>query len=412
MVASRALKNNLQTNCWICVLLSSFSICFAVTFAASAVSAQAHSLDNAGLNGPLPADIESREWRISPPAEDQSQTWPHHGLAQRPEPYMTFENGTIWGSPGCGVFSGTYRRSGDQLTLSVQWADDQKSACDPNDRRDIAQILSAIAKVRRIHVQPDYWHDDALLLNDEKGVTKIDLSPMQTGKDLYEVRDTFWHLKNLEGSRAELSGAIVEIKERDITFSLPSYVISFPFEYKLAGLEFYPAWSWGGKIEGRKSVEDRQFERVLHKIASYQRLQGDLAFLDKDRQPIMLLSSFPQTGIENRRWRIAKYGGDSAAQGDEDGLTLATERADITFVNGGVDGSPGCGGWVGSYRLSGDQLTVQASEVLAGACHARESAQSYLVVKAFKGDLRIEQGDDRILLRNTRGDAQILLLPF
>jgi heat shock protein HslJ len=394
------------------MLLSSLPICLSIAFAATAVRAQAPALVHAGRNGPLPADIESREWRISPPAEDQSQTWPHHGLVQRPEPYMTFENGKIGGSPGCGVFSGTYRRSGAQLTLSVQWADDQRSTCDPDVRKDIAQILSATAKVRRIHVQPEYWHDDALLLNDGKGVTVIDLTPMQTGKDLYEVRDTFWHLKKLEGSRAELSGAVVEIKERDITFSLPSYFISLPFEHKLAGLEFHPAWSWGGKIQGRKSIEDRQFERVLHKIASYERLQGDLAFLDKDRQPIMVLGSLPQTGIENRRWRIAKYRSDSAAQRDRDGLTLATERADITFVNGDVDGSPGCGGWVGSYKLFGDQLTVQASAALAGACHARESAQSDLIVKAFKGDLRIEQGDDRILLRNKSGDAQILLLPF
>jgi len=126
----------------------------------------------------------------------------------------------------------------------------------------------------------------------------------------------------------------------------------------------------------------------------------------------MVLGSLPQTGIENRRWRIAKYRSDSAAQRDRDGLTLATERADITIVNGDVDGSPGCGGWVGSYKLFGDQMTVQASAALAGACHARESAQSDLIVKAFKGDLRIEQGDDRILLRNKSGDAQILLLPF
>lgn len=394
------------------MLLSSVPICLAVAIAATVVRAQAPALVHARRNGPLPADIESREWRISPPAEDPSQTWPHHGLVQRPEPYLTFENGAIGGSPGCGVFSGTYRRSGALLTLSVQWADDQKSTCDPDDRKDIAQILSAIAKVRRIHVQPAYWHDDALLLNDGKGVTKIDLTSMQTGKDLYEVRDTFWHLKSLEGSRAELSGAVVEINERDVTFSLPSFFISFPFEHKLAGLEFYPAWSWGGRIRGRKSIEDRQFERVLHKIASYERLQGDLAFLDKDRQPIMVLGSLPQTGIENRRWRIAKYRGDSAAQRDKDGLTLATESADVTFVNGDVDGSPGCGVWVGSYKSSGDQLTVQAGVGLAGACYPRQEAQSVLVVKDFNGDLRIEQGDDQILLRNKSGDAQVLLLPF
>ena len=65
-------------------------------------------------------------------------------------------------------------------------------------------------------------------------------------------------------------------------------------------------------------------------------------------------------GIENRRWRIAKYRGDDTQKGDEQGLVNAAKTAEITFSKGRIRGSKTCGGLVGTYTLAGDRLTVQA----------------------------------------------------
>jgi heat shock protein HslJ len=92
-------------------------------------------------------------------------------------------------------------------------------------------------------------------------------------------------------------------------------------------------------------------------------------------------------------------------------LIDATEPAEITFLHGRVEGSPGCGAWEGTYKVSGDHVTVQAGWVLAGFCYPAGFAQDRLVEDAFKGDLRIEEKGDHILLRDGHGNARILLVP-
>ncbi len=117
-------------------------------------------------------------------------------------------------------------------------------------------------------------------------------------------------------------------------------------------------------------------------------------------------------GIENRRWRIAKYRGDGTQKSDEQGLIDAAKTAEITFAKGHIHGSPGCGALVGTYSLSGDRLIMQADFVLAGLCPREESVQNQLTLTALKGDLRIEEKDDQILLRDTSRKARVLLVPY
>jgi hypothetical protein len=45
---------------------------------------------------------------------------------------------------------------------------------------------------------------------------------------------------------------------------------------------------------------------------------------------------------------------------------------------------------VGTYKLAGGQLTVEADVVLAGFCPSEEWSQSRLVVNVFRGELTIE----------------------
>ena len=126
-------------------------------------------------------------------------------------------------------------------------------------------------------------------------------------------------------------------------------------------------------------------------------------------------SAFAKTvpsGIENRRWRIAKYRGDSTQKGDEQGLINAAKTAEITFSKGRIRGSPTCGALVGTYTPSGDQLTVHADVLIAGFCPPDQLAQNLLVVDAFKGELRIEQKGEHVLLRDKDGKARLLLVPY
>jgi len=253
-------------------------------------------------------------------------------------------------------------------------------------------------------------------LKDSKGSTQITLSPMQPGKDLSELQDSFWHLATLQGSQADLSEVSIDIGEGKINFSAVSYFASFPFRYKLAGVKFFPAWSHTISSNDSESQRDMElanlFENTLHKISSYDLSQGSLTFLGNDRKALIVLTSLRQLGIENRRWRIAKYRGDGNQHSDEEGLVDATESADITFLHGRVEGSPGCGAWVGTYKVSGHHVTVNAQWMLAGKCYPAGFAQDRLVESAFQGELQVEENGDHILLRDMSRKARISLMPY
>jgi heat shock protein HslJ len=240
-------------------------------------------------------------------------------------------------------------------------------------------------------------------------------SRTRPGKDLSELQDTFWHLTELQGTHSDLSDVVIDIVRYGITFTAPRYFRSFPFEYKTTTrLKVYPASAYSDVTKGNTSQWQiaKQFEKGLYVIRFYDLHDGRLTFLSEDRHPIMVLQSLRQEGIKNRRWRIAKYRDDAGQQTDDQRLVDARGIPEITFLNGLVFGSPTCGGWTGGYKLSGKQLTVVADFILAGYCPPEEGSGSLAVVKAFNGELSIEEAEDQVLLRDKDGRARVRLVPF
>jgi heat shock protein HslJ len=131
---------------------------------------------------------------------------------------------------------------------------------------------------------------------------------------------------------------------------------------------------------------------------------------ENTEQPIHKPTSLEIFSIENHRWRIAKYRADDGQQTDKDGLIDAW--AEITFQGSSVSGSPPCGGWGGSYKLSGRRIDVDVNVILLGLCPPETWSQSLAIVKAFKGELSIEKAGDEILLRGKDGRARVRLVPI
>jgi heat shock protein HslJ len=133
---------------------------------------------------------------------------------------------------------------------------------------------------------------------------------------------------------------------------------------------------------------------------------------ENTKQPIHKPTSLEFFSIENRRWRIAKYRADDGQQTDKDGLIDAWRTAEVTFLGGNVYGSPTCGAWGGTYKLSGRRMAVDADVSLLGFCPPEMWSQSLAVVKAFKGELSIEKAGDEILLLGQDGRARVRLVPI
>ena len=363
-----------------------------------------------------PADLEDHSWLMSPASWNEPQQWPTYGAIPKPAPYIGFAGGTISGSTGCGRLTGTYHRSESRLTVAPVWSDDQERPCDEADRRDASRILGSLQEVRSINMEPEYSHEDVLLLQDANGETKVRLGPFRPGNDLSELHDTFWRVVSLQGADPVPEAAIVNIGERSIEISTPSCFSSFPYGFKLSGLQFFPAFQRSTHTENSRFERDRRvtesFEALLGRIKTYRSKDNTLTFFDGGGQALMVLRAIHSTGIENQRWRIAKYRAVSYPPTGGAGLIEARERADITFLNGDIEGSSGCGGWVGSYTITGIVIAIRADAVLAGMCSGSGFNQGWLVKEAINGEMKIENDGGRVLLTNSSGQAQVLLVPY
>jgi heat shock protein HslJ len=118
----------------------------------------------------------------------------------------------------------------------------------------------------------------------------------------------------------------------------------------------------------------------------------------------MSLTRITTNGLENRDWSIAQYS-------DGTPLVAAGDTARVSFMNGRLDGSPGCGALFGMYRPSGTRLTSRVSVILGGYCPDDVMRQSNAVVDALAGERFVEPQGDGIALRDERGTIRIILKP-
>jgi heat shock protein HslJ len=230
------------------------------------------------------------------------------------------------------------------------------------------------------------------------------------------LRDSFWRVTAVQGSAADLADITARIlivtpdgANGTITFSTPSWLLALPFSYDGTNLTFGPAFARTGHAD-QGTQFDTAFERALSETCCYDLRDGLLTFANQMRKPTVVLSAIPQQGFENRRWHIIKYRGKGSHQTDD--LIEVEHPADVTFMNGRVDGLAGCGGWTGTYSLDGNVLTTDVGTILAGRCSSSELEEQYWLEKDLKGKSRIEQSGTNLLLRAGDGGALLLLAPF
>jgi len=237
-------------------------------------------------------------------------------------------------------------------------------------------------------------------------------------EDVFELHDTFWHLKELQGLNGSFSEIVVAIlsspqsvneEQGLVVFSTPSYSGSFPLYRSPTQLKFYP--NYGYKSSPERKIEET-FGVNLQKSSCYKLHDGLLTFMDSEQHPLIVLSTFKQTGIENQNWKIAKYRRLGSKESQKDVLVNAQVQGNIVFMNGHVYGGPGCGGWAGRYSISGNILTFNGGIILAGLCFGNQWAQGPGFEREIQGDRLIKKEGDHILLTDKDGRTMLQLVPF
>jgi hypothetical protein len=147
---------------------------------------------SASAVAPLSKELEGHLWRIDGVAfeatarrRSNDNIYAHGDDGS--EAYLTFENGEIGGSLGCGQLTGRYSLSDDSVQISISWTNERYSI---EFRMRTNEVISAL----RGAVHLERGGDDAFHLFDEQKTYFIRLELLSPGFDLSEFRRTFWQL--------------------------------------------------------------------------------------------------------------------------------------------------------------------------------------------------------------------------
>ena len=231
---------------------------------------------------------------------------------------------------------------------------------------------------------------------------------------------TFWRLNSIPGEPAVTEDTVVEIEFDTIFLSVTCTSVGYAVvqgDKNFGILNSYTSSNTcPGKIRPRV-VE--AYESALKRTKAY-RLEGnELTLLDGSDQPTLILSMLVAPGIENRRWSIESYfDGNSPKLAAQRFRSIPLQiqngvvRPWMTLIHGQIYGTPGCGGFFGSYSLNGERLNLDFGSLLAGYCVEEALQVERGVIPALRGDRLIRQEADRILLTDTDGRVQIVLVPW
>jgi heat shock protein HslJ len=233
--------------------------------------------------------------------------------------------------------------------------------------------------------------------------------------ELSELQGTYWRLDRIEGISDDHSKVILRIARAAIDFTAPCQFAVYPFGYDSSFLRIHPASAretfyppprkQGEALKCPTSPVMSAVDAVLPTIGKYAIDADRLTFLDGRDHGLMELSRILAQGLEDREWSIAEYWDVRKRS------LVVAQYARAAFINGRVDGSPGCGALIGNYILSGTHLTVRATWVLGGACPKDDYAQNLFVVRALSDERVVEIDDNRAVLRDEHGVVQIVLKP-
>lgn len=143
------------------------------------------------------------------------------------------------------------------------------------------------------------------------------------------------------------------------------------------------------------------------------------------RGAIALLALFIATGqaladgatpgvLEGRAWTIELY---------FDGKTMVSSRqafggpGRIRFIGQRIEGSPGCGGFIGGYSMTAEEIRIRAGVLLAGSCWDRERRidtwpLNRPVLDALNRVRTVEPLGNGYLLQDATGETQVILMPY
>lgn len=153
------------------------------------------------------------------------------------------------------------------------------------------------------------------------------------------------------------------------------------------------------------------FDARFRRTAGIRHAESGLVLTAADGSVLMELERIEPKGFEFRQLVVKSF--------RENGQLRPAKRAlgfaSVLLGGGRIWGSVGCGGLTGStYRARPAGLDFRISSLSSPFCsnEPRAAEQEAAITRAFTGERSVEQNGDDFILRDARGNAQIVLSRF
>jgi len=226
--------------------------------------------------------------------------------------------------------------------------------------------------------------------------------------DFARLGVSYWHV---DGDPE----AVVTIDRGEITYSGPCDTASIPYERAPdGGLRTFPAGRLGPNCSAEHGDAFLRFYMAVRQSSEVRTWEGAATF-GWGTQPMARLRRFEPAGLEFRRWQVAEFAVDGRmvepdmSFREPGGAMGRLPPPSIVFEHGWLDGSPGCGGLLGKYRLEGASILISPHWVLAGMCSDSLERQNDVVLQDLAAARRIEADGRRMVLLDAAGQRLVVL---
>jgi len=215
--------------------------------------------------------------------------------------------------------------------------------------------------------------------------------------------------------------AMLIFDQDTVSYYGPCGAVSFSYRQNVGGdfiLDVAPYWQVRGSCFSDPPVEFLHVYYALRQANSAKEVD-DGAILAWVANSLAHLKRFEPAGLEYRRWAIVKYFDGIALKEPElqmpnwsraGGPPVRLPPPNVSFDHDALEGSPGCGGLGGDYKLDGGALAIRPISMLGGACPPNLTAEDDRVLAALKRVRRAEPAGSQMLLRGDKGEVEVILV--
>jgi hypothetical protein len=222
---------------------------------------------------------------------------------------------------------------------------------------------------------------------------------------------SYWKVARLQARSEEgVSAFVVTIEGGEIVVASRCLTAHYPVQSDKGTVTVSRPWSELRRCGTRTAAA---FGSALRRSKSADESSGTLTFHDREGVATARLVRFVPAGLEFRRWQITSYFDGSKMVAPTHivrGQDWGWPR--VTFAEGALEGSPGCGGLFGRYNLLGERIEIKnVGWILAGECLKELEAQNVPVCKALSGNRIARRSGAQFELLDDDGSVRVILSP-